>query len=88
MPHDLKVLAFNCTLKSARDKEKSSTQVLIEQLMDALKEYGANGDIIRVLTPAEQQGDEAVMAHHKERGEAAGTDTVGKTKKKSKQQAQ
>ena len=37
----LKVLAFNCTLKSARAKEKSSTQVLLEQLMDALKEHGA-----------------------------------------------
>src|SRR5947199_3852800 len=46
---DLKVLAFNCTLKSARDKEKSSTQVLIEQLMDALQEHGAKGDIVRAV---------------------------------------
>src|SRR5947209_4568067 len=46
---DLKVLAFNCTLKSARDKEQSSTQVLIEQLMDALKEHGAKGDVIRAV---------------------------------------
>ena len=45
----LKVLAFNCTLKSASKKEKSSTQVLIEQLLDALKEHGARGDIVRAV---------------------------------------
>jgi multimeric flavodoxin WrbA len=45
----LKVLAFNCTLKSAREKEKSSTQVLLEQLMDALKENGAKGDVVRAV---------------------------------------
>src|SRR3989440_13008276 len=49
MPDDLKVLAFNCTLKSARGDEKSSTQVLIEQLMDALKKHGAKGDVIRAV---------------------------------------
>ena len=49
MPNDLKVLAFNCTLKSTRDKEKSSTQVLIEQLMDALNEHGAKGDVVRAV---------------------------------------
>jgi multimeric flavodoxin WrbA len=45
----LKVLAFNCTLKSAREKEKSSTQVLLEQLMDALKENGAKGAVVRAV---------------------------------------
>jgi multimeric flavodoxin WrbA len=45
----LKVLAFNCTLKSSSSKEKSSTQVLLEQLMDALKEHGAKGDIVRAV---------------------------------------
>ncbi len=49
MSDDLKVLAFNCTLKSARDKEKSSTQVLIEQLMEELKELGAIGDVVRAV---------------------------------------
>jgi multimeric flavodoxin WrbA len=44
-----KVIAFNCTLKSAREKEKSSTQVLLEQLMDALKEHGAKGGIVRAV---------------------------------------
>ena len=49
MSDDLKVLAFNCTLKSARNKEKSSTQVLIEQLMEELKEHGAKGDVVRAV---------------------------------------
>lgn len=49
MAFPLKVIAFNCTLKSAREKEKSSTQVLLEQLMDALKEHGANGGIVRAV---------------------------------------
>lgn len=49
MPDDLKVLAFNCTLKSARDKEQSSTQVLIGQLMDELAKHGAKGDVVRTV---------------------------------------
>ena len=49
MPRPLKVLAFNCTLKSPSSKEKSSTQMLLEQLMDALKEHGAKGDIVRAV---------------------------------------
>jgi multimeric flavodoxin WrbA len=48
-PSPLKVLAFNCTLKSPSSKEKSSTQVLLEQVMDALKEHGARGDIVRAV---------------------------------------
>jgi len=48
-PAPLKVLAFNCTLKSPSSKEKSSTRVLLEQLMDALKEHGAKGDIVRAV---------------------------------------
>jgi hypothetical protein len=31
----LKVLAFNCSLKSANGREKSSTDVLLKQLLDA-----------------------------------------------------
>ena len=49
MPRPLKVLAFNCTLKNPSSKEKSSTQVLLEQVMDALKEHGATGDIVRAV---------------------------------------
>ena len=45
----LKVLAFNCSLKSAGEKETSSTQALLEQVMDAFKEHGATGDIVRAV---------------------------------------
>jgi len=48
-PPPLKVLAFNCSLKSARDKEKSSTEVLLRQLMDELEQYGAKGAIVRAV---------------------------------------
>jgi multimeric flavodoxin WrbA len=49
MAFPLKVIAFNCTLKSARTQEKSSTQILLEQLMDALEEHGAKGAIVRAV---------------------------------------
>ena len=49
MPNDLKVLALNCPLKSVRGEEESSTGVLLGQLMDALKQHGANGDIVRAV---------------------------------------
>ena len=45
----LKVLAFNCSLKSAKSSEKSSTDVLLKQVMDALAEHGATGDIVRAV---------------------------------------
>ena len=48
-PPKLKVLAFNCSLKSVQAKEKSSTQALLEQLLDALEEHGAVGDIVRAV---------------------------------------
>jgi multimeric flavodoxin WrbA len=46
---DLKVLAFNCSLKSAGDNEASSTDVLLEQLLDALKKEGAEGEVVRAV---------------------------------------
>jgi multimeric flavodoxin WrbA len=46
---DLKVLAFNCSLKSARDSEQSSTEVLLGQLLGALVKEGAQGDVIRAV---------------------------------------
>ena len=46
---DLKVLAFNCSLKSARDEEPSSTDVLLKQMLEALAEHGATGEIVRVV---------------------------------------
>ena len=62
----LKVLAFNCSLKSASEKETSSTQALLEQVMDAFKEHGATGDIVRAfdhnikpgVTSDEGEGDD------------------------------
>jgi len=45
----LKVLAFNCSLKSAGGREKSSTDVLLKQLLDALAKHGAKGEIIRAV---------------------------------------
>ena len=48
-PRALKVLAFNCSLKSARGREKSSTDALLKQLMDELEEQGAEGDVVRAV---------------------------------------
>lgn len=45
----LKVLAFNCSLKSASNKEKSSTESLLRQLMDELEKHGAKGAIVRAV---------------------------------------
>jgi multimeric flavodoxin WrbA len=45
----LKVLAFNCSLKSAAGKEKSSTETLLQQVLDALGEHGATGAIVRAV---------------------------------------
>ncbi len=45
----LKVLAFNCTLKSAKGKEKSSTETLLQQLLDELEQHGASGAIVRAV---------------------------------------
>jgi multimeric flavodoxin WrbA len=46
---DLKVIAFNCSLKSANGKEPSSTEVLLGQLLDALGKHGASGSVIRAV---------------------------------------
>jgi len=48
-PPKLKVLAFNCSLKSAHAREKSSTDALLKQLMDELEEHGAKGEVIRAV---------------------------------------
>jgi multimeric flavodoxin WrbA len=44
---DLRALAFNCSLKGSRNKEKSSTDVLLGQLLDALAKHGVAGEIVR-----------------------------------------
>lgn len=45
----LDVLAFNCSLKSTREEESSSTDVLLNQMLSALSEHGANGEIVRAV---------------------------------------
>jgi multimeric flavodoxin WrbA len=45
----LQVLAFNCSLKSAHGREKSSTEALLKQLLQALEKHGAGGEIIRAV---------------------------------------
>jgi multimeric flavodoxin WrbA len=45
----LKILAFNCSLKSARSKEKSSTDVLLQQMFEEFAKLGAKGEIVRAV---------------------------------------
>jgi multimeric flavodoxin WrbA len=42
----IKVIAFNCTLKSS-GKETSSTEVLLQQVIEAFTQDGATGEIVR-----------------------------------------
>ena len=49
MSSTLKVAAFNCSLKSAQDREKSSTDVLLRQVLAAFSRYGAEGKIVRAV---------------------------------------
>ena len=48
-PAPLKLLALNCTLKSKRSNEQSSTDVLLGQIVEELGKYDCNGEIIRVV---------------------------------------
>ena len=45
----LHAVAFNCTLKGSRGKEKSSTEVLLQQLIEALESHGVTSEIIRAV---------------------------------------
>ena len=54
----LKAFAFNCTLKSAHAKQKSSTEVLRRQLLEALAEHGVKGEIVRAVDRAIKPGTE------------------------------
>ena len=47
MAADLKVFGLNCSLKSSKAKESSSTDVLLRQVFDALAEHGAAGEFVR-----------------------------------------
>jgi multimeric flavodoxin WrbA len=66
MPTQLKVFGFNCSLKLSNGQERSSTDVLMQQLFDALKSCGAVGEFVRTadydikpgVTADEGRGDE------------------------------
>lgn len=45
----MKALAFNCTLKSAKDGETSSTDALLLQLADQLRKFEVETEIIRAV---------------------------------------
>jgi len=49
MEAELKVFGFNCSLKSSKDSESSSTDVLMQQLFDALAANGAKGEFVRAV---------------------------------------
>jgi multimeric flavodoxin WrbA len=48
-PIPLKLIALNCTLKSARGGEKSSTDVLLRQVLDEFKKLEVTGEIVRAV---------------------------------------
>jgi hypothetical protein len=45
----LKVAAFNCSLKSESDRENSSTDALLGQLMKEFAKLGAEGSVVRAV---------------------------------------
>jgi multimeric flavodoxin WrbA len=45
----LQALAFNCSLKGSREKEKSSTEVLLQQLHKQLAQHGVKSEMIRAV---------------------------------------
>lgn len=48
MAQALKALAFNCSLKTSRSKEPSSTEALTRLFLDALATHEVTGEIVRV----------------------------------------
>jgi multimeric flavodoxin WrbA len=45
----LKLIALNCTLKSKRADKRTSTDVLLEQIVQEFAKYNCAGDIVRVV---------------------------------------
>jgi multimeric flavodoxin WrbA len=45
----LKALAFNCSLKSSGGKQKSSTEVLLSQLISQLQLFGVETEVVRAV---------------------------------------
>ena len=62
----LTAFALNCTLKSSKANEKSSTDKLIADMLAALKPHGINGEVVRAadhdilpgVTSDEGEGDD------------------------------
>ena len=48
MSKNVQVLALNCTLKTTRQKERTSTDRLLEECLKAFDKQGASGEIVRV----------------------------------------
>ena len=45
----LTAFALNCSLKSTKDEERSSTDRMLSDLLGALKDHDAAGDIVRAV---------------------------------------
>lgn len=64
MADNLKAIAFNCTLK--RGAEDSSTELLLQQILDAMQPLGVAGEVLRMtdynilpgVTSDEGEGDD------------------------------
>lgn len=44
----LTALALNCSLKASKDDEKSSTDKLLGDMLEAMEAYGVSGEMVRV----------------------------------------
>lgn len=44
----LTALALNCSLKASKDDEKSSTDKLLGDMLEAMKPFGVSGEVVRV----------------------------------------
>jgi multimeric flavodoxin WrbA len=60
-PPPLTALALNCTLKPS--PADSSTDLLTEQLLDAMKEHGVSASVVRVVDEDVRPGVEADMGN-------------------------
>jgi multimeric flavodoxin WrbA len=59
----LKALAFNCTLKSAKDGETSSTDALLSQLVDQLGSFDIDTEVVRAVDHDIRPGTDHDMGH-------------------------
>jgi multimeric flavodoxin WrbA len=59
----LKALVFNCTLKSAKNGETSSTDALLSQLVDQLREFDVETEVVRAVDHDIRPGTGHDMGH-------------------------